>query len=192
MKVLHLLYFGFLLYNYSVTNLTLSLLQDQIKKMKQKSKRRLIREKVLQVLFAYEMNNESLQFLIDEIFKEIENDADLQFGNELINKILTHKDELDEMIKVRVANWEMSRIALIDKILLRIGICEMLYFPDIPPKVSINESIEIAKEYSTAGSAKFINGILDVILSNQRKSGKLKKEGRGLVEESITKNSDDK
>jgi len=191
-KVLHLLCFGFLLYNYSVTNLTLSLLQDQIKKMKQKSKRRLIREKVLQVLFAYEMNNESLQFLIDEIFKEIENDADLQFGNELINKILTHKDELDEMIKVRVANWEMSRIALIDKILLRIGICEMLYFPDIPPKVSINESIEIAKEYSTAGSAKFINGILDVILSNQRKSGKLKKEGRGLVEESITKNSDDK
>ena len=53
--------------------------------MKQKSKRRLIREKVLQVLFAYEMSNESLQFLIDEIFKEIENDADLQFGNELIN-----------------------------------------------------------------------------------------------------------
>ena len=55
--------------------------------MKQKSKRRLIREKVLQVLFAYEMNNESLQFLIDEIFKEIENDTDLQFGNEIINKI---------------------------------------------------------------------------------------------------------
>jgi N utilization substance protein B len=160
--------------------------------VKQKFKRRLIREKVLQVLFAYEMNNESLQFLIDEIFKGIENDADLQFGNELINKTRIHQDELDEMIKVRVANWEMSRIALIDKILLRIGICEMLYFPDIPPKVSINESIEIAKEYSTAGSGKFINGILDVILSNVRKSGKLKKEGRGLVEESITKNPDDK
>ena len=138
------------------------------------------------------MNDESLQFLIDEIFKENESEVDLNFGNELINKIRIHQDELDEMIKERVANWEMSRIALIDKILLRMGICEMLYFPDIPPKVSINESIEIAKEYSTAGSGKFINGILDAILSNERKSGKLKKEGRGLVEESITKNLDNK
>jgi len=160
--------------------------------MKQKFKRRFVREKVMQVLFAYEMNNESLQFLINEIFKEIKNDTDLKFGNELINKIRIHQDELDEMIKSRVDNWEMSRIALIDKILLRMGICEILYFPDIPPKVSINESIEIAKEYSTAGSAKFINGILDVILSNERRSGKLKKEGRGLVEESITKNPDNK
>jgi N utilization substance protein B len=80
----------------------------------------------------------------------------------------------------------MNRIALIDKILLRIGICELLHFPDIPPKVSINESIEIAKDYSTAGSAKFINGILDAILAEEKKEGKLNKTGRGLVEESIT------
>jgi transcription antitermination protein NusB len=163
-----------------------------VKNKKQKYKRRLIREKVLQVLFAYEMNNESLQFLIDEIFEGVTNDSDLKFGNELINKTRIHKDELDEMIKKRVANWEMSRIALIDRILLQIGICEILYFPDIPPKVSINESIEIAKEFSTAGSAKFINGILDAILSEERKSGKLNKQGRGLLEDSITKNPDNK
>jgi N utilization substance protein B len=86
----------------------------------------------------------------------------------------------------------MNRIALIDRILLRIGICEILYFPDIPPKVSINESIEIAKEYSTGGSAKFINGILDAVLTNEKKSGKLNKIGRGLVEDSITKLPEDK
>lgn len=62
----------------------------------------------------------------------------------------------------------MGRIALIDKILLRMAICELLYFPDIPPKVSINEAIEIAKEFSTAGSGKFINGILDAILSDEK------------------------
>lgn len=72
-------------------------------------------------------------------------------------------EALDMRIVGRVTNWEMNRIALIDKILLRIGICELLFFPDIPPKVSINESIEIAKDFSTAGSAKFINGILDGI-----------------------------
>ena len=79
----------------------------------------------------------------------------------------------------------MNRIALIDKILLRMGICELLYFPDIPPKVSINEVIEIAKVFSTAGSGKFINGILDAILSELKTTGNLKKTGRGLMEESI-------
>jgi len=159
--------------------------------MQQKYKRRLIREKVLQVLFAYEMNDESLQYLVDEIFKDIKIEADRMFGTELINKVRIHSEQLDDLIKGRVANWEMGRIALIDRILLRIGICELLYFPDIPPKVSINESIEIAKEYSTGGSAKFINGILDAVLTNEKKAGKLNKLGRGLIEESITKDLKD-
>lgn len=160
--------------------------------MYKKFKRRIIREKVLQVLFANEMNEGSLKFLMDDILKSISNQPDREFANDLINKILLHADELDDKIKERVKNWEMNRIALIDRILLRMGVCEMLYFPDIPPKVSINESIEIAKEYSTAGSSKFINGILDAILSNEKKSGRIHKQGRGLIEESIIKNRDDK
>jgi N utilization substance protein B len=67
------------------------------------------------------------------------------------------------------------------------AICEILYFPDIPPKVSINEAIEIAKEFSTAGSGKFINGILDAILSDEKLSGHLNKSGRGLVDETVSK-----
>ena len=151
-----------------------------------KSKRRIVREKVLQILYAYEMNKESLEPLSFEILAEITEENDREFARELIRKVRSNSDELDKRIIGRVTNWEMSRIALIDKILLRIGICEILYFPDIPPKVSINESIEIAKDFSTAGSGKFINGILDAILAEEKKEGKLNKTGRGLVEESIS------
>ena len=151
-----------------------------------KSKRRIVREKVLQILYAYEMNKDSLEPLIKENLAELNDDADKVFANNLIRKVILNIETLDERIINRVTNWEMNRIALIDKILLRIGICEILHFPDIPPKVSINESIEIAKDFSTAGSAKFINGILDAILAEEKKTGKLNKSGRGLIEESIS------
>jgi len=151
-----------------------------------KSKRRIVREKVLQVLYAYEMNKDSLDPLALEILSEITDKADKEFASELISKVLSNIVDLDSRIVGRVTNWEMNRLALIDKILIRMGICEILYFPDIPPKVSINESIEIAKDFSTAGSGKFINGILDAILAEEKKEGRLKKTGRGLVEESIS------
>ena len=154
--------------------------------MTNKSKRRIVREKVLQILYAYELNKESLQPLSLEILKDVTDEVDKAFAQELIRKVLANIEDLDGRIIQRVTNWEMNRIALIDKMLLRIGICELLHFPDIPPKVSINESIEIAKDYSTAGSAKFINGILDAILAEEKNKGKLNKAGRGLVEESIS------
>lgn len=155
-------------------------------------KRRLVREKVLQVLYAYEMNNDNLQSQIDEIFSDIEDDNDKKFGISLIFKTVANRDKFDEMIKSKVSNWEMDRIALIDKLLLRMGICELIYFEDIPPKVSINEVIEISKKFSTAGSAKFINGVLDAILNDLKKSGELRKTGRGLLDESIQKKTDKK
>ena len=151
-------------------------------------KRRLVREKVLQILYAYSMNKESLDALVDGTLSDVPDKADKDFANDLVNKVLINKETLDKKIKERVDNWEMNRIALIDKLLLRMGICELLFFPDIPPKVSINEAIEIAKIYSTAGSGKCINGILDAILSELKDSGKLNKTGRGLLEESISKN----
>jgi N utilization substance protein B len=154
--------------------------------MTKKSRRRIVREKVLQILYAYEMNNDSLQPLSSEILNEITDEADKNFAQDLIRKVRANVEDLDKKIVHRVNNWEMNRIALIDKILLRMGICELLHFPDIPPKVSINESIEIAKDFSTAGSAKFINGILDAILADEKKEGKLNKTGRGLVDESIS------
>jgi N utilization substance protein B len=151
-------------------------------------KRRIVREKVLQILYAYEMNNENLMALTQSILGDVEDENDKKYGEDLVNRVLINKIDLDSKIQQRVSNWEMGRIALIDKILLRMAICEILHFPDIPPKVSINEAIEIAKEFSTAGSGKFINGILDAILSEEKTAGRLNKTGRGLVDSTISKN----
>ncbi len=157
--------------------------------MTQLFKRRIARERVLQILYAYTMNKDSLEALIEGMLADISDGSDKEFARDLINRVIIHTDDLDNEIKKRVDNWEMNRIALIDRLLLRMGICEILYFPDIPPKVSINESIEIAKVYSTGGSGKFINGILDAVLSELKGTGKLNKQGRGLLEESISKTS---
>ncbi|MBI9070338.1 MAG: transcription antitermination factor NusB [Melioribacteraceae bacterium] len=160
--------------------------------MNKKFGRRVVREKCLQVLYAYEMNKDSLTALTEGILNDIESVPDKEFGRVLINKTVAHFDEIDANIMKRVNNWEMDRIALIDKLLLRLGLAELLYFEDIPPKVSINEVIEIAKEYSTANSGKFINGILDAILNDLKKNGSLNKVGRGLIEDTLPKKSDKK
>jgi len=160
--------------------------------MTQKFKRRLVRERVLQILYAYTMNKDSLDNLMNGVLSDVSDNVDKEFAHDLVNRVLIHRDELDKLIRTRVDNWELNRIALIDKILLQMGICELTYFPDIPPKVSINEVIEIAKMYSTAGSGKFINGILDAILSELKESGNLNKTGRGLLEETISKSSSKK
>jgi N utilization substance protein B len=138
------------------------------------------------------MNKEGLTALTDGILSDIENKNDKEFSIQLVNKVIACQKELDQKIKEKVDNWEMARIALIDKLLLRLGIAEILYFPDIPPKVSINEVIEIGKDYSTSNSGKFINGILDAILSDLKEEGKLNKTGRGLIDESLPKKNSKK
>lgn len=157
--------------------------------MSQIFRRRKIREKVLKMLYASEMNPNNYEILWKELFIDEENESELEFARDLIDKVERNKNELDEIIKSKVDNWDLSRIAIIDRILLRMGICEIIYFTDIPPKVSINESIEIAKNYSTSSSGKFINGILDSILADLKKDKKLDKKGRGLLEQSLTKSS---
>jgi N utilization substance protein B len=157
--------------------------------MMKKPNRRELREKVLQILYAYEMNGEGLNMLKEAIYSDIEEKNDIEFCNLLIDYTLANKKDLDKRIGQRVDNWEMNRIALIDKILLRMGIAEILYFQDIPPKVSINEVIEISKNYSTPNSGKFINGILDAILAELKSTGKLNKTGRGLIDATLRKPS---
>ncbi len=150
-------------------------------------KRRRIREKALQVLYAFELNNEELQKHIDEIFQDINNQSDKEFGSNLVFRVVSNRNKFDTLIEEKTSNWEMDRIALIDKILLRMGICEFLFFEDIPPKVTINEVIEISKKFSTEGSSKFLNGVLDSILNELKKSGQIKKTGRGLLDDKINK-----
>ncbi|MCK5086420.1 MAG: transcription antitermination factor NusB [Melioribacteraceae bacterium] len=151
--------------------------------MHKKSHRRILREKVLQALYAYRMNGEGLSNITEGILIDTDNSNDKKFCKDLINFVVANEDDLEKRIEERVSNWEIDRIAVIDKILLKMCITEILFFPDIPPKVSINEVIDMAKEYSTSNSGKFINGILDAILSDLKKEGNLKKTGRGLIDE---------
>jgi N utilization substance protein B len=85
------------------------------------------------------------------------------FLRNLVLKTIRDTEVIDEIIAQRAHKWDLERIARLDRIILRIGIAEMLHFPDIPEKVSINEAIEIAKKYSTENSGKFVNGILDSV-----------------------------
>lgn len=152
------------------------------------SKRRKIRELAMQALYATEIAKDPPQHVIDTILIELKpNDSDFDFAQMLFLKTITHQAEIDRRIKIKTEHWDFHRIALLDKILLRMAVCEMLYFSDIPPKVSINEAIEIAKDYSTDGSGTFLNGILDAILIEMKKEGLLKKTGRGLVESAPSK-----
>jgi N utilization substance protein B len=85
------------------------------------------------------------------------------FANDLLNTVLDKKDLTLEIIKPKLKNWDVERIAALDMILMQMGVCELLYFETIPPRVTINEYIDLAKEYSTPQSGHFVNGILDNI-----------------------------
>ena len=147
------------------------------------SARRKARELALCALYAYEMSQNPVEQIKKEIITEQnDNHTIVSFANQLVDATVSHLKDLDEMIRVKALNWDFDRIAIIDKIILRLSISEFLYFPDIPPKVSIDEAIEISKKYSTEKSGKFINGILDSILNDLRKSNRLHKKGRGLIE----------
>jgi N utilization substance protein B len=111
---------------------------------------------------------------------ELAEDTEL-FGRELITYVDENTDKLESMISPTLQNWDMERLAILDMILLKMGIIEFLKFPTIPTKVTLNEYVEIAKMYSTAKSKDFINGILDKIMRELDRAGEINKEGRGLV-----------
>ena len=110
------------------------------------------------------------------------NDSDdKEFVSQLFRKTLLNEEILAKEYADKTPNWEAERIAEIDNIILRMAICEFLKFPSIPVKVTINEYLELAKEYSTPKSSIFINGILDNLVKDFTAADKLKKVGRGLM-----------
>ncbi|CUU04163.1 NusB antitermination factor [Candidatus Thermokryptus mobilis] len=143
------------------------------------------------MLYAYELSGSSPEFILDDLFSEFRSDKEsYEFGKSLFLNVIEHSDELDGMIAKKIKNWELDRIALIDRIVLRMGICELRYFPEIPPKVSINEAIELAKKFSTERSGKFVNGVLDAVYNELKETGQLIKHGRGLIDKSLRKEED--
>ncbi len=107
---------------------------------------------------------------------------DLTFASSLFDFVIDNSDNYDEYISKFAKNWDLERISLMDRTILKMGIGEMINFSNIPVKVSINECIEIAKNYSSPKSGKFINGLLDVISLNLLKENKIIKTGKGLID----------
>ena len=109
-------------------------------------------------------------------FKEL-----TQFGIDLFNETINNKKAHYKLIEPKLKNWETERLAIIDVILIRMAVSEFLYFPSIPVKVTINEYLDIAKEYSTPKSKDFINGVLDSLMRDMKTNDQLNKTGRGLL-----------
>jgi len=129
---------------------------------KQKRQARII---TLQIIYAQELKGSNLddtcEFMLDKgnlPTKEV-----IKYGKQLSNMIFMHSVAVDKHIKNRSKNWDFDRIALIDKLILRMALVEMMYMDAVPPKVSIAEGVEIAKQFSTEDSSSFINGILDSV-----------------------------
>ncbi len=113
------------------------------------------------------------------------NSEDEEFVKILFRKSIMHTKKCSDLIDKNTTNWEVERIALMDILVMQLAITEILEFPEIPVKVTLNEYIEIAKYYCTSKSSTFVNGILDNIVKEIRKEGLIKKSGRGLVDESM-------
>lgn len=136
--------------------------------------RRAARECALKSLYAQGFNEDRMEQVVQDVMeKEALPDEFQEFCRNLALKTLVHSDEFNTLIKKKAEHWEFERIAIIDKLILRMALCEILYFEEIPPKVSITEAIEIAKDYSTEKSGAFVNGILDSVLQDLKNEGRI-------------------
>ncbi len=122
--------------------------------------------------------NSSKTIFIESLYKDQE---DREFAKNLLLKTVLNDEKLSKEIEGKTPNWDKERIAEVDSILLKMAIAEFLYFPSIPVRVTINEYLEIAKEYSTPKSSIFINGVLDKLVKDYQTNQKLNKIGRGLM-----------
>lgn len=154
----------------------------------------------MQAVYACITSGQEPDYVFNLLLKDIEKEVEelekkkkLSGDTQLLNSLYYHSMEnatlFDGFIKSKAENWELDRIARIDRILMHMAICEMLNFEEIPVKVTINEYLELAKTYSTPKSSKFINGILDSLYNDFRETGKIVKKGRGLINHSAPKTS---
>ena len=126
--------------------------------------RRIARELVLQGLYAEEMTRDSPDKIVEDLKRKSTFDEESStFFERLLTTTIKQRDWTTSLIKERLENWDLSRVALIDRLVLQMMITEMVFFDDVPPKVSIAEGVEIVRKFSTDESSRFINGILDAV-----------------------------
>ena len=153
------------------------------------SKRRQVRERVLQALYAFEASEDSVEHILATLVRPaFEGDRTyLRFAERLFLKSADARAEADVLIDKHVENWDLTRLARTDRYVLWMAIAELLYFPDIPPKVTLNEAVEVARAFGTDNSPSFVNGVLDAVLRELRETDRMNKTGRGLVETTAKK-----
>ena len=145
--------------------------------------KRLARIMAVQAIYASEIYPENSEGLFDIILNSEDEEGWLpldstptkdaiNYGKKLHKMVMENKDSLDELIKERSKNWSINRITLLDRLILRMSLAEMMYEKDVPPKVSIAEGVEIAKHFSTDESGSFVNGILDSFYNDMIKGKK--------------------
>ncbi len=136
--------------------------------------RRLARRIALQVLFTNEFLQEQIESVAHRVTDSIEEKL-TPFTLELVTKTSANEHELNDLIRKHLRNWDYQRVAVLDRVLIRMALCEMIHFPDIPVEVTINEALEISKDFSNLKSRRFVNGILDSIYKELKLANKLRK-----------------
>ena len=133
-------------------------------------KRTLAREYALQILYQHEMNPEDLGKALETFWKGQEKSSKevRDFAEAIVKGTLEHRPEIDRIISKYADNWELHRMAAVDRNIMRLASYEILYRDDIPPKVTINEAVNMAKKFSQIDSGKFVNGILDKINHSEK------------------------
>ena len=132
--------------------------------------RRKARESALQLLYQLDMSGGKVRDALGMYWATQDGDEDVrQFASSLVEGVVKHLSEIDDIISSYSTNWKISRMASIDKNVLRMAVYELTHCPDIPVKVTINEAVEIAKCYGTEESGAFVNGILDNIAKKYAK-----------------------
>ncbi len=139
----------------------------------------LVNKEIIKMLTVLTEQSDSSDYLYKQkdTFRE-----DIDFVIDLFRKTIIHNEEYENLISDSIKNWEIERVAVVDVLLMKMAICELFNFPEMPVKVSLNEYIEIAKIYSTPQSSTFINGVLDKLLEDFKKENKIVKTGRGIIE----------
>jgi transcription antitermination protein NusB len=138
---------------------------DQTKQAGKRESRRKARELALNTMYAYELGADDncirlLSLLAESAFANTES---VQYARLLVGKAQAHKTEIDELLRRHAKNWDLVRMAAIDRNVLRVAVAELRYIPKAPYKVVIDEAVEIAKTFGADASGKFVNGILDAI-----------------------------
>ena len=122
------------------------------------------REYALQLLYQIDMAHGELQATLQEFWSYHTAAQDVQeFATQLVEGAVAHAERIDQLITAYASNWEIGRMAVVDRNVLRLGAYELLYLQDVPPKVCLNEAVELAKRFGNEESSKFVNGILDTI-----------------------------